>query len=505
MALPFGGFLVRNGYPWLCAESLAGFVCLLGFSALTGALRGAAFRWLLAVLALVVSAAPVQRELVPLASIPLAWVTAALALCLAAGVHLAGPGFERAAAFFGAGVFLAQVAGTMGTGRLPQDRHVSAPPAHVLHLVLDEHMSAAGLPEEREACRSAASAIRYTFARYGFALYEDAHSNYATTFDSLGSLLAGRTLHHRREMLLASTAGAQGVYRIDAAARWAELRSRGFRVRVLSYRGLDYLAGSRDTISYDGSLRALARLPGSWTDRFRLLVGHYQALDPITAKCKGFFPFRFGLRMVFPLWTEPVWPDRLMEEIASAHEPTYFFAHILSPHGPYVYRPDGALRPLHEWAADQDYRRLNRTEYADRYDRYAGQILHLQNQVRRLFGELERRGLLERMTVIVHGDHGSRIRMRRPETVRLAEDGPQGVDRFDFEVAPPRREVLDRFSILFAVRRPGLQAGSRAGSAGLLRLAREAWPASAALSHPDEDGMFLYDRSGVPHRVPAAD
>ena len=61
----------------------------------------------------------------------------------------------------------------------------TAAPAHVLYMVLDEHIGVAGFPEGIEECASARAALEGTLAKWKFRVYPRAYSNYPSTVTSL--------------------------------------------------------------------------------------------------------------------------------------------------------------------------------------------------------------------------------------------------------------------------------------------------------------------------------
>ena len=500
--LPFVGFLAGDGYPLLTPEALAGIALLwIVCACLAFCFRGLAFRGIFIVAVCVIAAVPLQREASRWAAIPLAVTIVALASVSAGLMALLHGRFYQVLATFSLGMLAAHLAPILLPAGAP--RMAPEKPAHVLRLILDEHMGPAGLPPEIAACRHAADTIRTTFGNAGFELFPYAYSNYATTLDSVPSLLNRVLLPHRHALLQQPAPDLRGVFHANTSKFLDEYRARGLAVRLVQYRNIDFSNGRGALVTqYPGSLAHLARAPGSWIDRFRLVIGHYQASNAVLARFRGFFPFRCGLRMVLPISAEAIWPDGLITEITAAAKPTLFLAHILSPHGPYVYRPDGSLRDIRVWARDEDYERLNRQDYEERYTRYAEQVEYVQSQLGRLFDELRRAGLLDQMCVVVHGDHGSRILLQRPGLKPTRVHGPAGVDRYDYDTAPDPQDLRDRFSVLLAIKLPGRQAAtinSDKGSAQ--RFLSERLYGQEIVRPSPVDSAFLFDAQGKPREI----
>lgn len=500
--LPFLGFLAGNRYPLLSVEALAGAGILVGMCALLGAcFRGLAFNGLVIVAICAICAVPLQREASRWAAIPLAVSIAALAAVSVGLMAAFRERFHQGLATFAVGMFTAHVTSALLPAAVPVP--AKEKPAHVLHLILDEHMGPGGLPLEIGACRRAADTICRTFETSGFELFPNAYSNYATTLDSIPSLLNRELLTRRHQFLRQPAPDAHGIYHAETGKFLDEYTRRGFAIRILQYRGIDYTNGDEsEATEYSGTLAPLARAPGAWTDRFRLLVGQYQASDLLLARFKGFFPFRFGLRMVLPVSTEAVWPEGLVKEIEAASKPTLFLAHILSPHGPYLYRRDGTLREIPVWTGDEDYERLNPGDYEARYARYAEQVEYVQSQLGRLFGELQEAGLLEQMCVVVHGDHGSRILRQLPGQSAASVHGAEAVDRYDYAGPPDTRDLLDRFSVLLAVKLPGRHAYARNESRGSAqRFLSERLHGQSIDQSSTVNSAFLFNAKGEPQEI----
>jgi len=511
IVFPFVGFVARRQYPMFSPEVGAGLGLLVVTSIALGLIcRGAVFQTTVLVVSCVLGVVPLQRELARWIHVPLGVVAAVLLVVFGLSLWRLKGRFYVAVAVFTATLLVSNILRIGAPARLVTAEagiHGSGVPAHFLYLVLDEHMGPGGLPDDVEQCRVARSRIERMAARWAFTLYPNAYSNYATTFDSLTSALNGRLLPHRRAMVLPPSPDAHGVYHLDTRAFRAAAVRQGYALRFIQLRSVDFTGGDNSlAFNYEDSIADAANLPGDWTDRFRLLVGRYQATDLVFARFKGFFPFRFGLRMTFPMSVGRQWPDWLLDEIGSARRPTLFFAHVLSPHGPYMYRPDGTLRPQSEWHHDQDYQRLSPSAYRERYARYAEQVTFIQNQLNYLFAGLNARGLLEPMTIVIHGDHGSRILSERDGIAKLDVSGPASVDRFDYAGAPDKQDLRDRFSVLLAAKRAGHQTG--AVNRNPISLARVRPSYTGVPPRPEDpaaDAAYLFDGAGKPVQISILD
>ncbi len=496
IVLPFAGFLVSNRYPATRPESAAALLALTLTAAILAAVcRKTLFYAVALVCASAISVVPLQRMLAPALTFSVPVLALGVALSLGGLMFFLRQYFFRVVMIFAAAAFTAHVfqpllAGARGT----ESSSGTARPAHILYLVLDEHMGPAGLPSYIPECRAAAKSIAETFQTNGFRLYPYAYSNFSSTLESLPSVMNRRLPHLRGTSMRPGSPDVFGVQSVDVSRFFAGFRARGYDVSVFQFRGIDFASGEHARlVEYSPQLGALADVDEDWTEKFRLLVGTYQGSNLALAKVKGFLPFRFGLRKVGPLAVASVWPDALAEAIANARRPTLFFVYLLAPHGPYLYRADGSIRPFREWEDDLDYQRLNPAEYGERYSRYAAQIGFVQRQLRALLATLAERELLDPMTVVVHGDHGSRIRRSDLPNTDLSAQFPP--DLYDYTGTPTVQDLLDRFSVLLAVKQPGGRGFSTDGRKGsLLRfLSEDLYRESPARLGPGIDSVFLFD------------
>lgn len=502
VVIPFLGFLISNRYPLLRAETgVAVALLLVTCGALTAMARG--FTFYLATLACgcVIATVPLQRALSPVCRLPVPVVAAGLVLAAGGLMLWLRERFFGSLVVFSVGTFAAHCILMLGNPGAsdgdPQTEPGRRPPAHFLYLVLDGHMGPGGLPASVPECTRAAITIENTFGRYGFRLYPYAFSNYASTLDSLPSIL-NRKLPRRRQMLLRpGSPDPYGVHFVNADNFFSEFRARGYSLVVLQYHGLNFTGDEAvRVVEYSGELGALANTSLAWHEKLRVVVGNYQGSDAVLARFKGLFPlFRFGRRLVGPISVATVWPSRLSAEIAAARVPTFFFAYLLTPHPPYLYRRDGSVRRLDEWAMDESYDLLGPEPYRERYARYAEQIEFVQSQLDQLLSTLRKRGLLDRMTIVVHGDHGSRIRLRGARISGESGQADRVIDRYDYSGTPYLRDLLDRFCTLLAIKLPGERISStiRRKESVLCFLSEVVYCRDASLIGPGVDSVFLFD------------
>ena len=513
LVLPFLGYVLKSNYPLPRFEViLAAITLLISCVVLAGiSVRSTLFYCLMGLCCVVVGTVPLQRTLAPILILGTRTTATCLGAAIVASMYFTRKHFFSMLAAFALSAFASQVALSSAAshqltfGFRPDAMPPASRLAHFLYLVLDEQMGPGGMPGGIPECRYAADLIEQTLLRYGFQVYPFAYSNYPITLDSVPSILNRMFPRRRGEFLVHSSASVYGLNIIDARKFFSEFRARGYAISVLEYQSIQFMTGgSARVTSYSQTFHDFADSEASMGEKYRFLLGNYQGSDDVLARFKAFVPFRFGVQLAPPMWVVPVWPSLIEKQIATAKDRTFFFAHLLTPHGPYLYRRNGVVREPAEWNQDRNYERLDKNVYTNRYTRYAEQVEFVCGQIDALLRFLRDSGYLRCMTIVIHGDHGSRIRMQRPGTVQLRlAPGEAGVDRFDYQTTPDLPDLLDRFSTLLAIKPPGDEPGQIVGRRGsVLRLLSENLYHDASVLDGRADSVFLFDQQNRPKEIP---
>lgn len=156
------------------------------------------------------------------------------------------------------------------------------------------------------------------------------------------------------------------------------------------------------------------------------------------ARCSA----RLRLRAVSRVRTDRVFSilTNLEKDLVGAPRGSVFFAHLLIPHSPFVFNSSCEIYPeIASWLRSKPEDPLNTDpDRPESYRRYFAQIECQQTLLKHLFEAIKGLEVWEDATVIVHGDHGARIRYNM-EIRKRAEALTEG----DFR---------DAFSTLYAVR-----------------------------------------------------
>ena len=345
----------------------------------------------------------------------------------------------------------------------PQPLRADLPP--VVHLVLDEHIGIAGIPEDIDGAGELKRKLIDFYRRHGFRLYSRAFSHYWNTTDALSNLLNGAAAS--RFLMHVDRDNSQRL----SMNRWfAALRERGYQIEVLQTDHLDfcaagvvgicttYLANSIGGLQRDTRVRPAtaaliimyAHLSRSRYYRIAGLAYERAIHEPATQIGIDLPTWRWDRLVVGPLVATRAIDD-LAGAVRRAPNGRAFFAHVMLPHNSYMFDrtcavEDNALR----WSDRSNSLRRplapNDVEARSaRYGRYLEQVACTYEFIDKVMRALDDTGALDRAVVLIHGDHGSRIGIRDP----LASWG----DRVS------QRDILDFYSALYAIRAPDAEPG----------------------------------------------
>jgi hypothetical protein len=351
-----------------------------------------------------------------------------------------------------------------------------------IHLILDEHIGVDGLPPNIAGAAKLRTDLIDFYTSHGFRLFGRAYSQYANTHNSLANLVNLSAEDARHSDLVHGE--REPEWDLKHASYFRELEQRGYQLHIYqsSYMNLCDADGAtpKSCMTYPvtslGTVQDI-ELPASEKARFianglvtrsrvvRLSSQVYErGSDFIAANTAWDLPrWRWEPPVLGPLPVPRVF-DRLARDIEENPRGHAFFAHLLVPHYPYVYDRNCTLRSeTSDWLA-------NRINFADefvyntvasreqRYEHYFEQVRCVMTMLDGLLTGLERRGLLDDATIIVNGDHGSRIPVLFPHAETLAGG------------MLSERDYIDTFSTLYAIKAPQVEAGYEAQPASLVQL-----------------------------------
>lgn len=487
---PFAILLSYHGYSYFTPEVLLIFAAALVAAGLLALLLGFVGGLVRAAMlaALIALFIDIQVSVPPWSSVIIAVAFLAAIALLAALLWLLR---EHATAIlcviFVTLVGLSLARGSSGAHRIVTEETAAATKGNtvaplLIHLLMDEHIGVEGLPPEIPAARALRAELIEFYTSRGFQLFGGAYSQYANTYNSIANLLnfAAREVSH--PYLLHGSDETE--WDLKQAAYFRMLQQRGYRLHVYqsSYMDLCHADGVQlqECMTYPVSSVALVQnLPLPATEKMRAIANAIvtqssvlRVLNKVYERGVRVALLRVGLQAPAWRWQPPSFGplrvpevfDRLSDDVLRHPRGHAFFAHLILPHYPYVFDGRCALRPrTADWLtnriASTDALVYNTADSrVQKYERYFEQIRCVLTMLDELLTKLDERGLLANATIIVNGDHGSRIPRYFPRGTTLASGVLSDED------------YSDTFSTLYAIKAPGVSPGYDAQPEPLVEL-----------------------------------
>jgi hypothetical protein len=331
----------------------------------------------------------------------------------------------------------------------------------LVHLILDEHIGVEGISDDVPHGRGMRKFLREFFDMYGFRVFARAYSRYSQTRNSLPNLVNFSS----QPVEGALTSGAEPY--VLLSNRYFELLSRaGYKIHVYQIDYIDFCASARDSIvncatRESTGITEMESVDMPVSDKVTLIYQRFADLSALKAAAEArYIRIRKGLGSVG--WILPEWwlkgsrpgPFKdlalfadITAQVAQASPGHMFFVHLLLPHSPYALDAMCDFRPVQEWELPKDPEPMpnDGESRARRYELYFEQMRCLYRKLEDMFQEWQKAGIFDRLVLIVHGDHGSRISQRTPHA-----NNQHKLSHADY---------LDGFSTLFAVKGPGHPPG----------------------------------------------
>jgi hypothetical protein len=349
--------------------------------------------------------------------------------------------------------------------RPPPQPNPALPP--VVHLVLDEQIAIEGLPAEVPGGAELRRDLAELYQGHGFAVFGRAFSHYSISIASIANLMNGTA----KPRLYTYMTRSKDTFGLTKNLWFQDLSERGYSIRIYQSSYLDFCSDAKANIDYcytypADSIRSLLDTGLGLPQRVRLmLVGNFNRAMIFRYVRAGYHvyltPFlaRLGLRLpadllVKPtLFAPPSLPliDRISADIAATPGGVAVFAHLLIPHHAYLFDTNCRLRPeIGSWGLRLDPAAVRNADppsapRTQTYRRYFEQVRCTHGRVTALLQRMDDAGLLDRATVIIHGDHGSRISL-----VRAVDKNAGRLSDLD---------LVDNYATFLAIRKPGLGAG----------------------------------------------
>jgi hypothetical protein len=342
-------------------------------------------------------------------------------------------------------IVLAPRAGVIGVQLdRPVESSSSLPP--IIHIVLDEHIGIEGLPADIPGGAALREDLKRSYADLGFRVFGGAFSHLSQTRPSLTALLNGQ------EVPKANTK-TEDLY-LGKNAWFENLGNAGYRIRIYQTDWMNYCIEDLPHIEYcrTFSANSIGSLQdtglSAWAKAQVILVSLSEASS-------------FGV--LLRKWAETpklrvtginalTMFDSMLDDLKRQPNGTAYFVHFMLPHYSYVLNELCIATPdPRAWYSRFDLgtfgsNRLNTEESrALRYRAYFRQLRCAQRLIVKLATMLSNSDRYQDATIVVHGDHGSRIALT-PASEQYASQLTS-------------QDIKDHYSALFAIRAPGLESG----------------------------------------------
>lgn len=313
-------------------------------------------------------------------------------------------------------------------GELPDQR--SPLPTFIL-IMLDMQVGLAGFPANMPMAQEARAGVEHTLR--DFTIHGRAYSRYAHTMLSLSSALNFTAFADLPPVV--NGASDPYIFSLSENHLANGLKEAGYAVAGYQSHHMNLCAEIVDhCLTYSSKLishirnstlsewqRAVALLRQFYYEVSNKHVSHYIALsaEPLLVAAG--------------------------EEIGRDSRGLAVIAHLLLPHDPFLYDESCHITPPETWLWYDEGTRPHA------YELYARQELCLMRMLDGFFGQLKRDGLWDDATIIVIGDHGTRLTDNEERQLR--------VPKIENKAALSDTDMVDIFSTLFAIKSPGLSAG----------------------------------------------
>lgn len=313
----------------------------------------------------------------------------------------------------------------------------------VLHIILDGQIGLDGLPQNDFAQRY--RKIMMNFLRiHNFTIYPKAYSRNTTTKFSLS-----QAFNFTEDMVEQDVYDAfvHQNYDFEQNEYFDSLHREGYKINVIQSQPMQFCNSTVQPVSNCWTykvpnLKTLHTNEPELVQRVKVLV---MTLATKSGALKKFLLDKDLFINPGLTYFDPAAITAITDSTTSNKSGVVTFAHLIVPHAPFVRDPDCNISYDSEiWERTSrllgEKDEMSERVWSIRYQRYIGQAYCAINQMDRIFSAIEEAGLLDRYTIVIHGDHGS--------GVSQIEVTPRNFPRLQ------RQNYKDTFSTLFAVKIP---------------------------------------------------
>ena len=364
----------------------------------------------------------------------------------------------------------------------------------LVQIVFDAHGSLGEDPADAARAALIKRSAQELLLDRGFVLGTEVFSRYFQTHDSVGNTI---NFSINREHKKFFDDGANLV----ELKLFEQLSASGYEGHVFQSTWLNFCEARavryRTCQTYTGeSVVSLISMIPDMLDRLRISLASYVVGLPLPNKMLVFYARVLAPRLpdALPTFRSPAGPLSLMafdilddlkkSVIRNAGRESFYFAHILMPHGPFSVDSSCSLRqPIGYWRQSTDPEAMKQGKEntvqgrLDSLEDYYEQLSCLYVVLDRMLSSWDEAGVLDSLVIVMHGDHGSRVSLNwpksadQPSTESTQNDRDNFLTHFTYRIAGnlgrvDGREVAlqDWFAELF-----GVQIGAKYGRTVFVR------------------------------------
>jgi hypothetical protein len=332
----------------------------------------------------------------------------------------------------------------------PGSEPATATPSQPLLVVilLDEMIAPEAIPQDIPGANAVRQEILQFHKDFGFRLFGRAYSRHYYTHVSIPNMF---NYNHSG----AATLGQVGSPTTNTEnAFFDDMAKRGSDINVYQTSHIDFC--NHESVTICKTLEArnpisdYVQYPGKKHARLFELFKTVLTLGfkgSLLSKYSAATIARVGrLNDRYELEAFVLWFDEITRQVLRAQSDTVIFTHLLLPHAPYILGEsceitDHPFIDPYDLAMDYDSDASAAKARREYYESYFEQVHCVYSRLRVLLEKMKLSGVLKDATVIIAGDHGSRISMSHVSETMSKQD------------------FLDNYPALFSIRAPSVQPG----------------------------------------------
>jgi hypothetical protein len=312
----------------------------------------------------------------------------------------------------------------------------------LIHILMDGFIGPDGLPQTDESQNLRAEIMAF-FEAHAFQVHTRAYTHYFNTMDSMT-----RALNFRNDdiAIYQRTIALREPISFRENAWFRALSNFGYPIIVYQTESVNFCDVTPPVVSHCNvstmpNLKTIHSDVNDIGTRSALLLRALHRQSALITKI-------LRKNKMVKSWGVSVYDEQILANLArdvQLDSDNVYFAHILLPHAPMIYRQDCSIDYESEpwlrypftsgWVGNSDESRRRR------YEKYVLQSKCALRELGTLFKVLQEKGLYKQATIVIHGDHGTTAYIYKP-SVRVLNE------RLN-------RDLRETFSILFAVKYPG--------------------------------------------------